>query len=262
MSLTCGYYTCIYIYIIYSIHSILILGWLTIYRKWSCCLHSILIPNDMKLPTRTSICDSVMISQNGICWMSSFQQTKDGNEVFSKRTTGSSNESHRMRFFKNLSKVEVDMLLQKTCAVDQSQSKSQQADPQTLKKNRRGNVQHVSPRPETHITRLSFQGVGIAVAGLGTTCLSHRVKMTFFGGGFSNVTTWDSERNSDQPPQQRENNMLSQLLRVILQLTRIFLLNVLSWESTKNTLTNLNLHFHLCFKIPPFLFGWAPLFLG
>lgn len=76
---------------------------------------------------------------------------------------------------KNLSKVEVDMLLQKTCAVDQSQSKSQQADPQTLKKNRRGNVQHVSPRPETHRTRLSFQGVGIAVAGLigrmGSLCL-------------------------------------------------------------------------------------------
>lgn len=78
----------------------------------------------------------------------------------------------------------------------------------------------------------------------GSACLSRASALLLLGweqlawatGGFSHVTTWDSERNSDQPPQHRENNMLSQLLRAILQLTRIFLVNVLSWESAQNTL--------------------------
>lgn len=102
MSLTCGYYTCIYIYIHYIQYTFNFDFGMTNNLQKMVMLFTfyLMIPNDMKLPTRTSICDSVMISQNGICWMSSFQQTKDGNEVFSKRTTGSSNESHRMRFFK------------------------------------------------------------------------------------------------------------------------------------------------------------------
>lgn len=187
----------------------MILGWLTIYRKWSCCLHStLMIPNDIKLPkkmsisyisqsTRTRMFDSVMISQMALVGCQASNKPK-------METKHSPNEQQEVPTNpiawdseKNISKVEVDMLLQKHVL-----STRAKPSPSNLTRNVKNNVWKCSarfqPAGNAGFPACLSRASALLLLGWEQLAWATEWKWLFFCGGFSNVTTWDSERNSEQ----------------------------------------------------------------